>query len=68
MKGLIRKIYLPKLIFPLARVLINLVTFVLSLAAMFLLLWPLGARLTLSMLFLPVVIVTFRAVHARARA
>ena len=31
-EGLIRKIYLPKLVFPLARVLIGLVTFVLSLA------------------------------------
>ena len=44
-EGLIRKIYLPKLVFPLARVLIGLVTFVLSLASLFLLLWPLGARL-----------------------
>ena len=32
-EGLIRKIYLPKLIFPLTRVLINLATFVLSLRA-----------------------------------
>ena len=46
-EGLIRKIYLPKLVFPLARVLIGLVTFVLSLCALFLLLWPLGARLHL---------------------
>ncbi len=45
-EGLIRKIYLPKLVFPLARVLISLVTFVLSLGALFLLLLPLGARLT----------------------
>ena len=37
-EGLIRKIYLPKLVFPLARVLINLMTFVLSMAALFLLL------------------------------
>ena len=56
-EGLIRKIYLPKLVFPLARVLIGLVTFVLSLAALFLLLWPLGARLYPSMLLLPVAIV-----------
>ena len=56
-EGLIRKIYLPKLVFPLARVLIGLVTFVFSLGAMFLLLWPLGARLHPSMVFLPVVIV-----------
>jgi ABC-type polysaccharide/polyol phosphate export permease len=55
-EGLIRKIYVPKLVFPLARVLIGLVTFVLSLGALFLLLWPLGARLHLSMLLLPFVI------------
>jgi ABC-2 type transport system permease protein/lipopolysaccharide transport system permease protein len=60
-EGLIRKIYLPKLVFPLARVLINLVTFVFSLSAMFLLLGPLGARPSLSMLFLPVVIGLFAA-------
>jgi ABC-type polysaccharide/polyol phosphate export permease len=56
-EALIRKIYLPKLVFPLARVLIALVTFVLSLAALFLLLWPLGARLNPVMVLLPVVIV-----------
>jgi ABC-2 type transport system permease protein/lipopolysaccharide transport system permease protein len=56
-EGLIRKIYLPKLIFPLTRVLIGLVTFVLSLSALFLLLWPLGARMSASMLFLPLAIV-----------
>ena len=58
-EGLIRKIYLPKLVFPLSRVLIGLVTFIFSLGAMFLLLWPLGARPSLSMLFLPVVIGLF---------
>ena len=60
-EGLIRKIYLPKLVFPLARVLINLTTFVLSMAALFLLLEPLGARFSLPMLLLPVVIVLFTA-------
>ena len=55
-EGLIRKIYLPKLVFPLARVLISLVTFVLSLGALFLLLWPLGARLHPAMVLLPLVI------------
>jgi ABC-2 type transport system permease protein/lipopolysaccharide transport system permease protein len=58
-EGLIKKIYLPKLIFPLVRVLIALATFVLSLAALFLLLWPLGARPSLSMLFLPAAIGLF---------
>jgi ABC-type polysaccharide/polyol phosphate export permease len=55
-EGLIRKIYLPKLVFPLVRVLIALVTFVLSLAALFVLLLPLGARPSFAMLFLPVAI------------
>jgi ABC-2 type transport system permease protein/lipopolysaccharide transport system permease protein len=58
-EGLIRKIYVPKLIFPLARVLASLVTFLLSLGAMFLLLWPMGARPTPALLFLPVVIAVF---------
>ena len=60
-EGLIRKIYLPKLVFPLARVLINLTTFVLSMVALFLLLEPLGARFSPPMLLLPVVIVLFCA-------
>jgi ABC-type polysaccharide/polyol phosphate export permease len=58
-EGLIRKIYLPKLIFPLARILIALVTLVFSLGAMFLLLWPLGARLSWPMLSLPLVLGLF---------
>ena len=58
-EGLIRKIYLPKLVFPLSRVLINLMTFVLSLVALFLLLEPLGAAIHPPMLLLPVVIVLF---------
>jgi ABC-type polysaccharide/polyol phosphate export permease len=60
-EGLIRKIFLPKLIFPLTRVLINLTTFVLSMAALFLLLIPLGAQFSLPMLLLPAVIVLFTA-------
>jgi ABC-type polysaccharide/polyol phosphate export permease len=58
-EALIRKIYLPKLVFPLARVLISLVTFVFTLGAMFLLVIPLGARPSLSMLTLPVAIGLF---------
>jgi ABC-type polysaccharide/polyol phosphate export permease len=60
-EGLIRKIYVPKLIFPLTRVLINLVTLILSMAALFLLLNPLGAHFSLPMLLLPVVIALFTA-------
>jgi ABC-type polysaccharide/polyol phosphate export permease len=58
-ESLIKKIYIPKLVFPLVRVLIGLATFVLSLSALFLLLWPLGARLSLSMVLLPVAIGLF---------
>jgi ABC-2 type transport system permease protein/lipopolysaccharide transport system permease protein len=60
-EGLIRKIYLPKLVFPLTRVLINLTTFVLSMGALFLLLKPMGAQFTSALLVLPVVLVLFAA-------
>ncbi len=56
-EGLIRKIYLPKMVFPLAKVLINLTTFILSLGALFLLLLPMHARFSSTMVLLPVVIV-----------
>ncbi len=58
-EGLIRKIFLPKLVFPLVRLLIGLVTFVLSMAAMFLMLIPLGARFSLPLLMLPVATLLF---------
>jgi ABC-type polysaccharide/polyol phosphate export permease len=58
-EGLIRKIYVPKLIFPLSRVLISLVTFVFSLGAMLLVLWPLGARPSLPFFALPLVVGLF---------
>ena len=58
-EGLIRKIYLPKLIFPLAKVLLNLSTFVLSLVALYILLFLLGPRIAPPMLLLPVVISLF---------
>ncbi len=63
-EGLIRKIYLPKLVFPISRLLINLVTMALSLAVMFLLLFPLGARPSLPMLLLPLALVLFMAFAA----
>jgi len=58
-ENLIRKIYVPKLIFPLTRLLISLVTLVLSMAAMFLMLVPLGAQFSWAMLLLPVVMLLF---------
>jgi ABC-type polysaccharide/polyol phosphate export permease len=58
-EGLIRKIYLPKLVFPLARVLINLSTFILSLVALYVLVLLMGSKLSTAMLMLPVVIVLF---------
>jgi ABC-2 type transport system permease protein/lipopolysaccharide transport system permease protein len=55
-EGLIRKIYLPKLIFPLTRVLINLITFVLSMTALFVMLIPIGARPSWAMVALPLAV------------
>jgi ABC-type polysaccharide/polyol phosphate export permease len=60
-EGLIRKIYIPKLVFPLVRVLINLVTATLSMGALFLLLLPLGARPSLPMLMLPLAMALYCA-------
>ena len=60
-EGLIRKIYLPKLVFPLAKVLVNLVTFGLSMAALFIVLKPMGARISPALLALPVVTLLFCA-------
>jgi ABC-type polysaccharide/polyol phosphate export permease len=60
-ESLIRKIYLPKLIFPLTRVLIHLTIFVLSMGALFLLFGPLGAHPSWPMLLLPVVFLLFAA-------
>jgi len=58
-EGLIRKIYLPKLIFPLAKILTNLVTCVLSLVALYFIVWMLGPKFTSAMILLPVVIGLF---------
>ncbi len=58
-EGLIRKIFLPKLVFPVVKVLLNLTTFILSLTALFFLVGPLGARFTAPMLMLPAVIALF---------
>ena len=58
-EGLIRKIYVPKLVFPISKLLINLATFLLSMTAMFALLGPLGARPSWAMLMLPVVVGLF---------
>jgi ABC-2 type transport system permease protein/lipopolysaccharide transport system permease protein len=52
-ENLIKKIYLPKLVFPLAKVLTNLTTCLLSMVALFLLMLPLGARFSVSLLALP---------------
>ena len=55
-ESLIRKIYVPKLVFPISRVLINLSTFLLSMSALFILLGPLGVRFSVSLAALPLVI------------
>ncbi len=58
-EGLIRKIYLPKLVFPIARVMINLTTFLLSLIALYILAGFIGAKLSPSMVLLPAIILLF---------
>ncbi len=60
-EALIRKIYVPKLVFPLSRVLINLVTLGLSLVSLFVLLWPLGAKLSAPMILLPPALILLAA-------
>ena len=60
-ESLIRKIYLPKLIFPLAKVLINLTTCVLSLVALYFVIWLLGSQFSTAMLLLPVAIALLTA-------
>lgn len=60
-ESLIRRIYLPKLIFPLVRVLHNWVILAFSLVALFLMLNPLGARPSWPMLLLPLVMVLWAA-------
>lgn len=58
-EGLIRKIYLPKLIFPLVRLLINITTFSFSLVALYLLLIPMGASISWSLVCLPLITAIF---------
>ncbi len=58
-EGLIRKIYVPKLVFPVSRVLFSVVNFALSMVAMFVLLIPLGARPSWPLLFLPISVLLF---------
>jgi ABC-type polysaccharide/polyol phosphate export permease len=55
-EGLIKKIYLPKILFPLVRTLINLTTLGFSMLALFILLVPIGARVSWSILSLPIAI------------
>lgn len=58
-EGLIRKIYVPKLVFPLTKVLINLVIFGLSLAALYIVAVLLRAPITPPMVLLPIVALLF---------
>jgi ABC-type polysaccharide/polyol phosphate export permease len=55
-ENLIRKIYLPKLIFPLAKLLINLTTFLLSMVSLYFVIWLLGSRFSTAMFLLPVAV------------
>ena len=60
-EGLIRKIYVPKLIFPLSRLMLNATMLTLSMTALFLFMVPLGARFTPSLLMLPFTIMVYAA-------
>jgi ABC-type polysaccharide/polyol phosphate export permease len=53
-EGLIKKIYLPKMIFPVSIALSNLIDSVLSFIALFLIILILGGRFSMSILFLPI--------------
>lgn len=53
-EGYIKKIYLPKLIFPIAGVLSNFINMLLSMAALFIILLFIGVKVRLPLLFLPV--------------
>ena len=58
---LIRKVYLPKMILPISRVVLNATMLSFSMAALFLMMVPLGARFTPGLVLLPVVILLFSA-------
>lgn len=60
-EGLIKKIYIPKIVFPLTRLLINLTTLGFTLTALFLMLIPLGARPSLALFALPAALVLLAA-------
>lgn len=60
-EGLIRKIYVPKLVFPLSRVLLNLTTYCLSTAALFAVMVYLGAPITPALVALPAAILLMSA-------
>lgn len=66
-QSLIRKIYLPKLLFPTSRMLINLVNLLLSMAALFVLFQFLSAKVTWALVMLPLGIV-FLAVFTQGLA
>jgi homopolymeric O-antigen transport system permease protein len=60
-EALIRKIYVPKLVFPLARVVLNSVMVGLSMSALFVLMVPLGAPITFGLFALPLIMLLFAA-------
>ena len=58
---LIRKVYLPKMILPISRVVLNAIMLSFSMAALFLMMVPLGARFTPGLVVLPLAILLFAA-------
>lgn len=53
-EGFIKKIYMPKIVFPLTTVCANFINMLFSMSALFLIMIFLGARITPALLFLPV--------------
>lgn len=53
-EGFIKKVYLPKMIFPISLVLANFINMVLSMIALFIILIFIGAKVTLTLFYLPI--------------
>lgn len=60
-ESLIKKIYVPKLVFPIARVVLNAIMVGLSMSALFVLMVPLGAPITPALVMLPLILALFAA-------
>lgn len=53
-EGFVKKVYLPKMIFPLAGVLSNFINMIFSMASLFIILLFIGAKISIALIFLPI--------------